>query len=271
MLFMANVHKPSIPYEELTDLSLRFLPYVVNKDYNISINQDYAITSTSKGYYDPIYIYNNVGYWNKEIYRLGIVYILSNNELSPVFNIRGAHKITEFQEGKSSAYDDQYSHFGFNEPDGSEIKIQYNEEDFTIIPPTTKEGTKGTKSLENVKGVISFNSSLDVNKIHAIEVRVEEETIKRLKNLGIKGYFFVRQARIPTILAEGITLGIDKEGRVPTIPIRGDNSEIADMISELDSHTYVESKDILGLNYISEGFYLDLNLILKLNILFGAL
>nr|DAE30811.1 MAG TPA: hypothetical protein [virus sp. ctML55] len=28
MLFLANVHKPDIPYNELSDLSLRFLPYL---------------------------------------------------------------------------------------------------------------------------------------------------------------------------------------------------------------------------------------------------
>ncbi|MEE0820869.1 hypothetical protein [Catenibacterium sp.] len=28
MLFLANVHKPDIPYNELADLSLRFLPYL---------------------------------------------------------------------------------------------------------------------------------------------------------------------------------------------------------------------------------------------------
>ena len=43
--------------------------------------------------YDVKNIYNNLGYWNEEIYRLGVVYILSDNSLTPVFNIRGADGI----------------------------------------------------------------------------------------------------------------------------------------------------------------------------------
>jgi hypothetical protein len=34
MLFLGNVHKQDIPYEELTDLSLRFLPYLKEEIYD---------------------------------------------------------------------------------------------------------------------------------------------------------------------------------------------------------------------------------------------
>lgn len=40
------------------------------------MDQDYNITSNNLGYYDPSMIYNKTGYWDQEIYRLGIVYIL---------------------------------------------------------------------------------------------------------------------------------------------------------------------------------------------------
>nr|DAH12184.1 MAG TPA: hypothetical protein [Caudoviricetes sp.]DAV60174.1 MAG TPA: hypothetical protein [Caudoviricetes sp.] len=50
------------------------------------------------GYYDPKFIYDKTGYWNKEIYRFGIVYILPNGELTPVFNIRGGDLIGEYNE-----------------------------------------------------------------------------------------------------------------------------------------------------------------------------
>ena len=43
-----------------------------------------------------MFIYNKTGNWGKEIYRFGIVYILLNVELSPVFNIRGGYNIKEF-------------------------------------------------------------------------------------------------------------------------------------------------------------------------------
>jgi hypothetical protein len=95
MLFMANVRKPEIPYKELEDLSLRFLPYLHEEQYKVDIDEKYRISSSSKGYYDPKFIYEKVGYWGEELYRLGIVYILHNNELSPVFNIRGGIDINE--------------------------------------------------------------------------------------------------------------------------------------------------------------------------------
>jgi len=43
MLFLGNVHKPDIPYKELYDLSLRFLPYISYKDYNLNIDKDYNV------------------------------------------------------------------------------------------------------------------------------------------------------------------------------------------------------------------------------------
>jgi hypothetical protein len=44
-------------------------------------------------YYNVHNIYNKLGYWNEEIYRLGVVYILNDDSLSPVFNIRGVNSI----------------------------------------------------------------------------------------------------------------------------------------------------------------------------------
>ena len=241
MLFLGNVHKPALPCEKLKDLSLRFLPYLKDKKYELSMDQEYVISSKSRGYYDPLYIYDNVGYWNKELYRLGIVYIMSNGQLSRVFNIRGRTQLAVFNEGSDKTYiDHQYTNFEIGE------EIKYNESTGLII-------SKGTNTAnENVKGVIQLNSEDDTNVVHALEIRVSNEVINELKKLGVQGYFFVRQNRIPLILAQGITIGIDKVGRVPTIPTKG--GVLSDLASELNGSTYVETKDINGINFISEGF-----------------
>jgi hypothetical protein len=45
-------------------------------------------------------VYKYTGYWNNEIYRFGIVYIMKDDSLSPVFNVRGCNNLdnnTEFQ------------------------------------------------------------------------------------------------------------------------------------------------------------------------------
>lgn len=241
MLFLGNVHKPALPCEKLKDLSLRFLPYLKDKKYELSMDQEYVISSKSRGYYDPLYIYDNVGYWNKELYRLGIVYIMSNGQLSRVFNIRGRTQLAVFNEGSDKTYiDHQYTNFEIGE------EIKYNESTGLIM-------SKGTNTAnENVKGVIQLNSEDDTNVVHALEIRVSNEVINELKKLGVQGYFFVRQNRIPLILAQGITIGIDKVGRIPTIPTKG--GVLSDLASELNGSTYVETKDINGINFISEGF-----------------
>lgn len=241
MLFLGNVHKPALPCEKLKDLSLRFLPYLKDKKYELSMDQEYVISSKSRGYYDPLYIYDNVGYWNKELYRLGIVYIMNNGQLSRVFNIRGRTQLAVFNERSEDYYiDHQYTNFEIGE------KVKYNESTGLIM-------SKGTNTAnENVKGVIQLNSEDDTNVVHALEIRVSNEVINELKKLGVQGYFFVRQNRIPLILAQGITIGIDKVGRVPTIPTKG--GVLSDLASELNGSTYVETKDINGINFISEGF-----------------
>lgn len=236
MLFLGNIHKPEIPYEELSDLSLRFLPFLKEETYELQIDQDYHITSNNLGYYDPSMIYNKTGYWNQEIYRLGIVYILNDGQLTPVFNIRGALDIGTYSS-------DSYSNFPvYEEKNGQKVrkKITYNEETYLI---------NSAIPLENVKGVIRFKATKDNDTIYGIDIRVDNDTIQELKKY-IKGYFFVRQSRIPTILAQGITIGIDQVSHTPTIPTKGG---IINDINNID-HTYIETSDINGVNFISEGF-----------------
>jgi hypothetical protein len=71
--------------------------------------------------------------------------------------------------------------------------------------------------MENVKGVVRFRPDKDTNTIYGIDIRVDNDTIQELKKY-VKGYFFVRQSRIPTILAQGITIGIDQNSFTPCVP-----------------------------------------------------
>lgn len=265
MLFMANVHKPEIAYEKLQDLSLRFLPYLKEVNYTLDIDQNYSIASTNKGYYDPQFIYQNTGYWGNELYRFGIVYILPNNELTPVFNIRGREKVGTFDEKSeflskeelqgSRTNDGKYNHFFFkkgNLDTGNDVTVQVKENTGYILIPEVDEGIKAINggAYENSRGVVSLDPSMDTDKIYALDVRVDDQTIQELKKY-VKGYFFVRQKRIPTILAQGITIGVDKVSNTPTIPTC--NGFLSDLSDSLDT-SYVETSDINGINYISEGF-----------------
>lgn len=225
MLFLGNITKPEIPYNELEDLSLRFLPYITNKDYDLSISTNYDITSTCKGYYDTKFIYNYTGYWNHEYYRFGIVYIMSDNSLSPVFNIRGIGKLKTQKE-----MDNLYAEFPFYNDDLKTSRKYINyEEDTYILTPEGEEGEEGEErnqslNLENAKGVVCLDYEVTGNEskqqIFGIGIKTKKQVIDYLYNkLHIKGFFFVRQKRIPTILCQAYTIGIDPQSRTPILPI----------------------------------------------------
>lgn len=220
MLFLANVHKPDIPYSELQDISLRFYPSINKQEYNIDeqMNQYYELSSNNT-YYNPNFIYNKVGYWPDEIYRFGVVYILSDNTLSPVFNIRGIKLNDNFL----------FTDIPF-EINGSRNYISFDEQTFLI----TQDGQSSNSSqLENSKGVI-YIPQYDNNYILGITIKLqnnsgEENTrqkiLSKLQELGIKGYFFVRQKRIPTTLCQAFTIGNDPCSHLPAIPNRIDDKD----------------------------------------------
>ena len=219
MLFFGNIHKEEIPYQELSDISLRFLPTVNTEPYNIQdkVSEDYTIGNDfENSYYNSEFIYNKVGYWPDEIYRFGIVYILKNHTLSPVFNIRGKLKIN-----KTS---DEYTLYDFINKDGTRNYIPYTEDTYLLT------GSNNAANLENAKGVFSIDESMqyyesDSKYCHAlisIKISLQEKDrdsiIKKLQELGIRGFFFVRQKRIPTTLCEAYMIGVDKNSHTPVIP-----------------------------------------------------
>lgn len=256
MLFLGNVHKPEIPYKELSDLSLHFLPYLKQENYQMHIDEKYRIDTYNRGYYDPKFIYEKTGYWGEEIYRLGIVYIMPNNELSPVFNIRGANNIQEYNEDITKTNDSKYNDGQFSNipvwkyENGNKVRnyIQYNENDYQILRGENNGSLNN--SIENVKGVVRFLPSKDTNTIYGIDIRVDDDTIQELKKY-VKGYFFVRQSRIPTILAQGITIGIDQTSFTPCVATA--DGFLNDLSEQLEK-THVSTEDINDVNYISEGF-----------------
>lgn len=212
-LFLGNISKPDINYKELTDISLRFVPEVITEDYDISkkVNAEYQPQSEyNNSYYNSKFIYDKVGYWPGEMYRFGIVYILSNHTLSPVFNVRGADLFDKTNE---------YYNPGFGTEDNREY-ISYHEDTNLIIATNAN-----SKHLENVKGVVRIKDDSEATnyQIYSIKFKLQhsEECIKQLKKLSIKGFFFVRQRRIPTTLCEAFMIGVDKNSHTPVIPYNG--------------------------------------------------
>lgn len=203
-LFLGNIYKPDIPYKDLIDISLRFTPQLSHKDYNISVEHDYTVSRLNGSYYDTSFIYNNVGYWNHEIYRFGIVYILSDGTLSPVFNVRGVDNLTNIM---------KYEDPPFKDDNGNRKYISFDDITYHI----------NDKSDENAAGVVRFKyqseKNEDYQQIYSINFEIPNEVLDYIKDtLKCRGFFFVRQKRIPTILCQAYVIGVDKESHTPVIP-----------------------------------------------------
>ena len=242
-LFMANIHKSRIEYDLLSKLSLCFCPYKAEEQYPLINNMDenYKINSVSNGYYDTKFIYDKTSYWPGELYRLGVVYILKDGSLSPVFNIRGATNIPVYSEPIYKVDQD------FNTKSLSDIlsEINYSEENFMIIG--------GKAANENAKGIIQFTKdSNNIFPIVGVNIKTNGKVIDELKKY-VKGFFFVRQKRMPLTLCQGVVVGLDNESKTPTLPTQrgAQESVLQDLNTE---NTFIETSNINGVNYISEGF-----------------
>ena len=96
MLFLGNTQGVNLNLKDLQNLSY-FIKVSLKQEENIGfVNPENYSTSKDDAqseYYNPLNIYYKLGYWPDEMYRLGIVYIMIDDSLSPVFNLRG----TEFE------------------------------------------------------------------------------------------------------------------------------------------------------------------------------
>ena len=247
-LFMANIHKSRIEYDTLSKLSLCFCPYKTEEKYPLTsngIDENYNITANSDGYYDSQYIYDKTGYWPGELYRLGVVYILKDGSLSPVFNIRGATELSVKGSNSFYAIEKELESYSDDKSlDSILSKIDFSEEDYMIIG--------GMAPNENAKGIIQLSDSIrsisDPFPVFGINITAHYAIIEELKKYT-KGFFFVRQKRIPLTLAQGLVVGLDDESRTPTLPT------VAGVIQDINvSNSYVETSDINDINFVSEGF-----------------
>lgn len=210
MLFLGNVERPNLPYEDLADCALRFLPFIDDSvTYPIKqLGTEYT-GYTNGTYCDPSYIYNKVGYHCGEIYRFGIVFIQSDNTLTEVFNVRGTSNL--------QTDTTNFTQISFRDDDGNRNYINFDEQYYNII----NESKTLANNLENAKGVVRIPDK-EFAKVIGINFKVNDEVFNYLKDeLGIRGFFFVRQKRIPTLLCQAYTIGIDAESNTPVIPYNG--------------------------------------------------
>lgn len=243
MLFFGNVQNQNIDYTELSDLSLRFTARANTEQSYDPGTHDYNVAPRNT-YVDPLFIYNFTGYQNHEIYRFGIVYLLKNGTLSPVFNIRGMY----FNEK-----DTEYTNFPvLQQKDGqqSRLYISSNEDTGIVYKDGNDASTEATESLENIYGVLRIETGLnqEISNVIGVQIDIQDRDalFQELRKHNIKGYFFVRQKRIPLRLCQAFTIGVDGESNTPLL--------------YTDSNTVVNSKsktDDLKDFYIAERFLSD--------------
>ena len=261
-LFLANLTQPSTDLQTFTDLSLRMCPYykkTLIKDSVGKLNHNYEVEEGGAMYYNVDNIYNKVGYWNEEIYRLGVVYIMNDDSLSQVYNISGCNGIPLYQEGDSQKYytselTDLKNVIVYDEETGL-IKQDYDSQ--VGEPPEEK------LNLENAKGVIRIEDSWHAQDyIHSLYIKVSQDIINKLKELNtVKGFFFVRQKRVATILAQAFVIGHDTVSGLPVIPIKArsgkKDSAGSNQKFEYISESFTDSSGVLTQNYKSRLFYVN--------------
>lgn len=167
ILFYANVKSSDETFMELADYAKTIDYEFITDRYLGNVTGDFVTHSgstqlngktydTSAGYYNPNNIYHFVGYWPTELYRFGVVFILDDYSLSPVYNMKGGIE------------------------------------------------TKG----DNEYGIIRFPRGFDLNNIKPLGIRFK---LTKEAPSKVKGYFFVRQKRLKTILAQGVRIGSDQD------------------------------------------------------------
>lgn len=258
MLFLGNVSNPDIEYKELTDLSLHFLAEL-NTSNNIGrVDKDYKDSSGLYEYYNVLNIYNKLGYWNDEIYRFGVVYILNDFTLSPVFNIRGINKLTTLRDSERVDWTD-YPLFkkGFDPTSTNNISVIQSNREYI---PINKETCKLDSQNENSKGVIKikYNGNQLANSGTipiGLDIKISKDAIRELKRYT-KGFFFVRQKRIPTTLCQAVTIGLESTSYLPVLPTGNSTYRVERFIDDdgMLTHDFDRRCVDINANRVLEGY-----------------
>lgn len=255
VLFFGNNETQEHDWDMLKRMSWRIIPRIEYEDIDElgDIGVSTYDTVQSKGmYYNSKNIYYNVGYWPDEFYRFGIVYIFNDNSLSPVFNIQGfdMNEVTdpEIDDFLQTARGEQQNEYLYA-PENYIFKDDgfFNAKGVLRFPKdlsyyhNTKFETKITHKPLRIKFDMSYlhvkakkesdkyllyyggkNDYVEQTGIIGGNINKKEwdATLQKfLQYHKIKGFFFVRQRRIPTILCQGLAISLLKKecGAVPVL------------------------------------------------------
>jgi hypothetical protein len=103
---------------------------------------------------------------------------MKDNTLSPVFNIRGRESVKSFDEYNhtDNVNSGAYCEFPVRDSENNRQYINYNESTYLLIKSGNTKHEEYTDDLgnyENVKGVVSLDSSLDTDTILGFDIRAD--------------------------------------------------------------------------------------------------
>ena len=250
ILFLGNTTAYEQKYQELQQIAWMIYPRAITKENQIGeLTETYDFDNTSGCYYDVKNVYNYTGYWPDEYYRFGVVFIYNNNQCSNVYNIQGADLSqgdfisSDFLNSEGDAYEQEPENYIFKE------KGMFNSKGVVRLPRKkvlnyTDYGTFNPQILGvqfNTKLIVDAWNKIHRNKYHKTSVQ------EILKFYDIKGLFFVRQKRIPSIYAQGIVVGLTGKdhGCVPVLRNSDSNSYITKSFLSKDRLLLNEGSDVI--------------------------
>ena len=240
-LLIGNLEKQEVDHKDLIDLSARIYPKIIAEKFEDS-------------YKDPLVIYNKLGYHPEEFYRFGIVYILNNNTLSDVYNVAGTlfdSSINKIKEGElsselSSVTDKEAEYLDdIYQKKGTLPVVDYDGEFSRNYLSVIGDSISNT-SLNN-KGVIKMPECKE-DYVLGVKLVIPKKVYLRLSKLT-KGYFFVRQRRLPLVLGQGIIVGNESISHLPTLKNEQEDKYFFER--------FINNSGTLAEDFASRCYYLD--------------
>ena len=208
MLFLGNIKSDNVAYKELQNIAYKIIVQLKQDTNDVGwVDASYNAEENKEEYYNPKNIYNYLGYWPEEYYRFGIVFIKDDDTLTPVFNVIGKAFINVNDSNESGL---SISESTWNEYANQNYIIQGSDNSFY-----NRNGVfKNPEQDVNTKVQDYTNKQI---KPWYYQFTINEDLQNKLQTLGVKGYFIVRQKRVPTILCQGMSISIDKTSHTPML------------------------------------------------------
>jgi len=200
MLFLGNIKSERTEYKKLQELAYGVTVKLLQNTEGVGwVDASYNSANGSE-YYNPKNIYNYLGYWPEEYYRFGIVFIKEDDTLTPAFNVIGK-EFDDINDDNSDCNVNNWDDYANN-------NYVVPEKPFWNRNGVFKNPFQGENKIQDYTGknvypwYYQFTTNFDKTE---------------LEKLGIKGYFIVRQKRVPTILCQGMSISIDKTSHTPML------------------------------------------------------